>query len=134
MGSFTAPIGRCLIVMASLALVAGTALPEIRAQAVDSHPLVGTWEGTWVNMSHPNARGEYTLTVTKVEQSKVHGRIERAMFPNGNQAYDIVGTVEGDKLTYSTASTSTELAINGKQLRGTSIDVFRLAVEMTKVK
>jgi hypothetical protein len=56
------------------------------------------------------------------------------MFPNGNQAYDIVGTVEGDKLTYSTASTSTELAINGKQLRGTSIDVFRLAVEMTKVK
>jgi len=35
---------------------------------------------------------------------------------------------------YGTASTSTELMVNGKQLRGTSVDGFRLAIEMTKVK
>jgi len=65
--------------------------------------------------------------VTKVEQSKVQGRIERSIFTGGNTAYDIVGTLEGDKLTYGTASTSTELTLNGKQLRGISVDGFRLA-------
>jgi len=134
MGSFTAPVRRCLIVLTCLALVAGTALPEIWAQAVDSDPLVGKWEGTWVNLSHPNARGDYNITITKVEGNKVHGRIEKQGFPSGSATYDIVGTLEGDKLMYGTASTSTELMVNGKQLRGTSVDGFRLAIEMTKVK
>ena len=134
MGSFTAPVRRCLIVLTCLALVAGTALPEIWAQAVDSDPLVGKWEGTWVNMSHPNARGDYNITITKVEGNKVHGRIEKQGFPSGSATYDIVGTLEGDKLMYGTASTSTELMVKGKQLRGTSVDGFRLAIEMTKVK
>jgi len=134
MGSFTDPVRRCLIVLACLALVAGTALPEIWAQAVDSDPLVGKWEGTWVNLSHPNARGDYNITITKVEGNKVHGRIEKQGFPSGSATYDIVGTLEGDKLMYGTASTSTELMVNGKQLRGTSVDGFRLAIEMTKVK
>ena len=123
-----------LIVLACLALVTGTALPEIWAQAADSHPLVGKWEGTWVNLSHPNYRGDYTLTVTKVEQSQVQGRIEKSIYTGGNAVYDIVGTLEGDKLTYGTASTSTELTLNGKQLRGTSVDGFRLGIEMMKVK
>ena len=134
MGSFTDPVRRCLIVLACLALVAGTALPEIWAQAVDSDPLVGKWEGTWVNLSHPNARGDYNITITKVEGNKVHGRIEKQGFPSGSATYDIVGTLEGDKLMYGTASTSTELMVNGKQLRGTSVDGFRLAIEMTKIK
>jgi len=123
-----------LIVVACLALVTGTALPEIWAQAADSHPLVGKWEGTWVNLSHPNYRGDYTLTVTKVEQSQVQGRIEKSIYTGGNAVYDIVGTLEGDKLTYGTASTSTELTLNGKQLRGTSVDGFRLGIEMMKIK
>ena len=134
MGSLLLPVRYCLIVLACLALVAETALPEIWAQAVDSHPLVGKWEGTWVNLSHPNARGDYTLTVTKVEQSKVQGRIERSIFTGGNTAYDIVGTLEGDKLTYGTASTSTELTLNGKQVRGISVDGFRLGIELMKIK
>jgi len=134
MGSLPLPVRYCLIVLACLALVAGTALPEIWAQAVDSDPLVGKWEGTWVNLSHPNARGDYNITITKVEGNKVHGRIEKQGFPSGSATYDIVGTLEGDKLMYGTASTSTELMVNGKQLRGTSVDGFRLAIEMTKVK
>ena len=130
----TVHVRSLLIVLACLALVGGIELPEISAQAADSHPLVGKWEGTWVNLSHPNYRGDYTLTVTKVEQSQVQGRIEKSIFTGGNAVYDIVGTLEGDKLTDGTASTSTELTVNGKQLRGTSIDGFRLAVELMKVK
>ena len=132
--SLTARSRSLLIVLASLTLVAGIALSQIWAQGVDSQPLVGKWEGTWVNISHPNYRGDYTLTVTKVEQNKVHGRIEKSAFTGGNATYDIVGTLEGDKLTYGTPSTSTELMLNGKQLRGTSVDGFRLAIEMTKIK
>ena len=79
-------------------------------------------------------RGATTLTVTKVEQSKVQGRVEKSIFTGGNAVYDIVGTLEGDKLTYGTASTSTELTVNGKQLRGTSVDGFRLGIEMMKSK
>jgi hypothetical protein len=133
MGPFTVPLRSCLIVLACLALVVGTALPEVRAQGVDS-PLVGKWEGNWVNLSHPNARGEYTMTVTKVEGDKVYAHIEKAGFPSGSSGSDIVGTLEGDKLTYGTSSTSTELTLSGKQLRGISNDNFRLAVEMTKSK
>jgi hypothetical protein len=132
MGSFTLPIRSCLIVLASLALVAGIPLPDIWAQAVESHPLVGKWEGIWVNITHPSYRGNYTLTVTKVEQSKVYGRIERVLFTGGTSAHDITGTLEGDKLTYGTSITSTELTVNGKQLRGTSVEHF--SIEMTKVK
>jgi len=134
MGSLPLPVRYCLIVLACLTLVAGTALPGIWAQAADSHLLVGKWEGTWVNLSHPNARGDYTLTVTKVEQGQVQGRIEKSIFTGGNTAYDIVGTLEGDKLTYGTASTSTELTLNGKQLRGISVDGFRLGIELMKIK
>ena len=90
MGSFTDPVRRCLIVLACLALVAGTALPEIWAQAVDSDPLVGKWEGTWVNLSHPNARGDYNITITKVEGNKVHGRIEKQGFPSGRDRKSVV--------------------------------------------
>ena len=132
--SFTARTRSLVIVLASLTLVAGIALSQIWAQGVDSQPLVGKWEGTWVNLSHPNARGDYNITITKVEGNKVHGRIEKQGFPSGSATYDIVGTLEGDKLMYGTASTSTELMVNGKQLRGTSVDGFRLAIEMTKVK
>jgi hypothetical protein len=82
MGPFTVPLRSCLIVLACLALVVGTALPEVRAQGVDS-PLVGKWEGNWVNLSHPNACGEYTMTVTKVEGDKVYGHIERLVFDRG---------------------------------------------------
>ena len=132
--SFAARIRSLLIVLASLTLVAGIALSQIWAQGVDSQPLVGKWEGTWVNLSHPQARGDYNITITKVEGNQVHGRIEKQGFPSGTATYDIVGTLEGDRLTYGTPSTSTELMLNGKQLRGTSVDGFRLAIEMTKFK
>jgi len=134
MGSLPLPVRYCLIVLACLALVAGTAFPEIWAQAVDSNTLVGKWEGTWVNLSHPNARSDYILTVTKVEGSKVYARVERFAYTGGSATYDVVVTVEGDKLTYGTGSTSTELTLNGKQLRGTSVDGFRLAIELMKTK
>ena len=48
-----------------------------------------------MNLSHPNARGEYTMTVTNVEGDKVYGHIEKAGFPSGSSGYDIVGTLEG---------------------------------------
>lgn len=90
--------------------------------------------GTWVNLSHPNYLGDYNMTVTKVEGNKVHGRIEKVAFTGGSSASDFVGTLDRDKLTYGSSSTSTELIINGNQLRGTSIENFRLGIEMTRAK
>jgi hypothetical protein len=63
-----------LIVLACLMLVAGIALPKLWAQTVDPHPLGGKWEGTWLNISHPNVSGAHDVTVTKVEGDKVYGR------------------------------------------------------------
>lgn len=133
-GSSIVRVRPLLIVLACLALVAGIALPELWAQAVDPQALVGKWEGTWLNMSHPNFGGEYNMTVTKVEGDKVHGRYEKLGATGGRVAADFVGTLEGGKLMYGNSFSSTELTINGKQARGTSVDNFRLAIEMTRTK
>jgi hypothetical protein len=133
-GSSIARIRSLFIVLTCLTLVAGLAVPELGAQSVDPQALVGKWEGTWLNMSHPNFGGEYNLTVTKVEGDKVHGRYEKLGATGGRVAADFVGTLEGGKLTYGNSFSSTELTINGKQARGTSVDNFRLAIEMTRTK
>ena len=133
-GSAISRIRSLLIVLACLTLVAGIVPPEPWAQAVDPPPLVGTWEGTWLNMSHPNFGGDYNMTVTRVEGDKVYGRYEKLGATGGRVAADFVGTLEGGKLTYGNSFSSTELTINGKQARGTSVDNFRLAIEMTRIK
>jgi hypothetical protein len=74
------------------------------------------------------------MTVTKVEGNQVHGRTEKLGAVGGRVASDFVGTLEGDKVKYSNSFRSTELTISGKQLRGTSVDSFRLAIVMTKTK
>src|SRR5215470_19673802 len=86
MGSLPPPVRYCLIVLACLALVAGTALPEIWAQAADSHPLVGKWEGTWVNLSRPNARGDYTLTVTVSSRARSRGELKSLSLQAGTRS------------------------------------------------
>jgi len=119
---------------ACMTLVAGMALPELQAQAVDPHPLVGKWEGTWLIMSHPNYGGDYSMTVTKVEGDKAYGRYEKLGGKDGRVAADFVGTVAGDKLTYGNSFSSTELTVSGNQLRGESVDNMRLAIQMTRSK
>jgi hypothetical protein len=133
-GSSIVRIRSFLIVLACLTLVAGIAHPDIWAQAVDSQAFVGKWEGTWTNLSHPYITGEYNLTVTKAEGSQVHGRYEKLGATGGRVVADFVGTLEGDKLTYSNSFSSTELTINGNQVRGTSMDNFRLAIQMIRTK
>lgn len=78
--------------------------------------------------------GDYTVTVTKVEGNKANGRVGKLGGQGGRVAYDFVGTLEGDKLTYGNSFSSTELTLSGNQLRGTSVDNLRLAIEMTKTK
>jgi hypothetical protein len=114
--------------------VAGKALPKLLAQPVDPHPLVGKWEGTWLNISHLNFSGAYDVTVMKVEGDKVYGRYQRLGAAGGAVGADFVGTLQTDKLRYSSAFSSTELTLSGNQLRGTSVDNFRLAIEMTRSK
>jgi len=133
-GSSIVRVRPLLIVLACLTLVAGIALPGLWAQDVDPQALVGKWEGTWLNLSHPNFGGEYNMTVTKVEGDKVHGRYEKLGATGGRVVADFVGTFEGGKLMYGNSFSSTELTINGKQARGTSVDNFRLAIEMTRTK
>ena len=132
--SFTARSRSLLIVLASLTLVAGVALPEIWAQAVDPQSLVGKWEGTWTNISHPSSSGDYNMTVTKADGNQVYGRTERFLTTGERRTADFVGTLEGDQLKFSNSFSSTELAIGGSQIQGYTVDNFRLAIKMTKAK
>jgi len=134
MDSSSARVRFLLVVLACLTLVAAPAVSDIWAQAVGPHPIVGTWEGTWKIISHPNYGGDYSVTITKVEGNKANGRVEKLGGQGGRVAYDFVGTLEGDRLTYGNSLSSTELILSGNQLRGTSVDNLRLAIEMTRVK
>jgi len=132
--SSTVGIRSCIIAVACLALVAGIALSDTWGQAVDSQSIVGKWEGTWLNISHPNFGGDYNVTVTKIDGNQVYGRYEKLGAAGGRVTSEFIGKLEGGKLTYSNSFSSTELEISGNQLRGTSVDNFRLAIQMTRSK
>jgi hypothetical protein len=105
----------CLIALAGLAVVTACAPPEALAQTVDPQSLVGEWEGTWSGVSARDVQGTFRMTVTKVERSQVHGRIEREGW--GRQVaparFDFVGTLEGNKLVFTFPGNSVELTISG---------------------
>jgi len=127
-------IRSCLTVLACLTLVAGIPCPDIWAQDIDPQAFVGKWEGTWKVIAHPDITSDYNMTVTKVVGNQVHGRAERRLTNGRITMSDFVGTLDGNHLTYSDAISSTELALSGDQIRGTSIENFKLAIEMTKTK
>lgn len=132
--SSTVGIRSCIIAVACLALVAGIALSDTWGQAVDSQSIVGKWEGTWLNISHPNFGGDYSVTVTKIDGNQVYGRYEKLGAAGGRVTSEFIGKLEDGKLTYSNSFSSTELELSGNQLRGTSVDNFRLAIQMTRSK
>jgi hypothetical protein len=134
MGPFPLLIRSWFIVLACLTVVAGTVRPDIWAQAADPQALVGKWEGTWKVIAHPDITSDYNMSVTKVVGNQVYGRAERRLTTGRITMADFVGTLEGDHLTYGDAISSTELTISGNQIRGTSIENFKLAIEMTRAK
>jgi len=128
-------VRRGVFTVALMVLVfGGTALPEIWAQAVDPQSLVGKWEGTWTNISHPSSSGDYNMTVIKVDSNQVYGRTERFLTTGERRTSDFVGTLEGDQLKFGNSFSSTELAVGGHQIQGYTVDNFRLAIKMTKAK
>ncbi len=103
-------VRRGVFTVALMMLVfSGTALPEIWAQAVDPQSLVGKWEGTWTNISHPSSSGDYNMTVMKVDRNQVYGRTERFPTTGERRTSDFVGTLEGEQLKFGNSISSTEL-------------------------
>jgi hypothetical protein len=59
-------------------------------------------------------------------RDQVSGRAERRFTNRRITMADFVGTLEGNHLTYSDAISSTELAISGNHILGTSIETSSL--------
>jgi hypothetical protein len=60
--------------------------------------------------------GKYYLTITKVEDGKVYGK---ANVPNRKPpAFDFIGTLEGNRLTFGNEQVQTEMTIVGDRMTG----------------
>ena len=119
---------RCTLVMFSaLVLASGLGLLGAEAQSVDPQSLVGEWRGQFVFTENASS-APYNLTIVKIEEDKVIGRVERL-----GQTIDIVGTLKGNILTYTGAGNTAQLTIseNGKEMRGRSLTT-RVNISLTR--
>jgi hypothetical protein len=85
--------------------------------AVDPQSLVGEWTGSWVDKREGKSKGQYSLTIEKVEGNQVHGRGE--VSARRTSEFKFVGTLEGNRLTFG-RDTKTVFTIEGTQMRGSS--------------
>ena len=99
--------------------------------AVDPQSLVGEWNGSWVEKHRAIAKGQYSLTIEKVEGNKVHGRGE--IRAGRTSEFKFVGTLEGNRLTFG-RDTKTEFTIEGTQMRGSSEGRASRSISINKTK
>ena len=96
--------------------------------AVDPQQLVGIWVGVWTFElpARDRVSAPYELTITSVEGAQVvgrtfsggtRGRDERTTFPEGK--IELGGKLDGNRLTYGSGITLTELSIDGDRMEGT---------------
>jgi hypothetical protein len=101
---------------------------SIPAQVSEAQ-LVGEWVGDWKAehgvgpkptppRGEQNA-GEYRLTILKVEDGKVHGRVRQpgSTLPE----FDFVGTLNQNVLSYGNERIQTQLTIDGNRMKGTRL-------------
>jgi len=87
------------------------------AQApIDPQSLIGEWSGKWSGIWGTGSQtltGDYVLRIRKVEGEKVFGEVE---FTNrGTTRTNLVGTFDGQRLTYGNGA----LTVEGNRMTGT---------------
>jgi hypothetical protein len=112
---------RRLFLLASIVGVAALAVPVWSQETIDPQSVVGVWTGSWTNRQwsgrSAGGTGDYTLTLERVEGSQVYGR-GTFYGPKGTNEFDVVGTLDGNRLTYGKKPV-TKLLIQKGSMTGT---------------
>lgn len=101
---------------------------SLPAQVSDAQ-LVGEWVGNW-KVEHgagpkptpPRGEqntGEYRLTIIKVEDGKVHGRVQQPGL--ALPEFNFVGTLNQNVISYSNERIQTQLTVDGDRMKGTRL-------------
>jgi hypothetical protein len=129
------PTGRlALLFIASVVALASLAGSAWSQAPLDPQSLIGEWSGTWTNTKLSGAHGQYSLKIDQVRGNKVYGEV----FIAGQERlqFKMVGTLEGNKLTFGTQN-PTELLIEGTQMKGRTQGAMRgnpWDIALTKAK
>jgi len=110
-------------------LVGAVSIGETQAPAVAPQSLVGEWVGSWQGKHTTKWRGQWNMTIVKVEGRRVFGHVLIDGRQRGERReFDFVGSLEGNRLSWGKHS---ELTVSGDEMRGTS---FNREVTVTKGK
>jgi hypothetical protein len=113
---------RSLILLAGIVGAAALSVPSWPQETIDPQSLVGVWTGSWTNRQwsgrSAGGTGDYKLTIERVEGSQVYGR-GTFYGPKGTNEFDVVGTLEGNQLTYGKKFV-TKLLIRKGEMTGSS--------------
>jgi hypothetical protein len=124
--------------LAFLILVLGPTL--LPAQISDAH-LIGEWVGTWTGglyQGQPPPRGiqnngDYRLTISKVADGKVYGRVEQPGL--ALPEFDFVGTLNQNVISYGNERIHTQLTVEGDRMSGTRLGgpvVWQISLQKKK--
>src|SRR5262245_14405173 len=108
-----------LVSVVALAALAGSVWSET---PLDPQSLVGVWSGTRINKHGGGAAGQYELTIERVNGDKIYMQV----VIDGRETFETVGTLNGNRLTFSKQN-PTELLIEGNQMKGTTQGSTRAA-------
>src|SRR5262249_60672585 len=114
--------------LVAFAMFAFTATPAVAQTSID--PQSGKWTGIWGTGSQ-TLSGDYLLRIKKVEGEKVFGEVE--FTTKGTTKSNLIGTFDGQRLTYGNGS----LTVEGNRMTGTRpVTNFPrgINVELTKTK
>ena len=98
------------------AMFAFTATPAVAQTSIDPQSLVGEWSAKWSGIwgtASTTLSGDYVLRIRKVEGEKVFGEVEWTN--RGTTKSNLIGTFDGQRLTYGNGS----LTVEGNRMTGT---------------
>jgi len=102
--------------LVAFVMAAFTLIPAMAQTPMAPESLIGEWSGKWSGIWGTGSQtltGDYLLRIKKVEGEKVFGEVE---FTNrGTTKTNMVGTFDGQRLTYGSGS----LAVEGNRMTGT---------------
>ena len=121
------PLGTALLSSIVAALVVAALAPTTWSQTpeVDPKALIGQWSGSWNGAHIASDKGQYYLTIERVEGEKVLGKGE--FVGRRTTEFKVNGTLSGNQLTYG----RTQLTISGNQMTGTGPNI---KIELNKEK
>ncbi len=122
---------RALCVSACVLLLASLASPVWPQSSPDPQALVGEWWGSWKARAQ-KGRGDYALTVERVEGERVYGRA-KATGP-WKADFEFTGRFEGKRLTFGREDAATELVIDGRRMFGTFRGTITRDIELVRSK